>query len=186
MNKHREADGSITLPLAEMFPVMQERLAQGQEVVFTVTGNSMSPFIRHQRDQVALVACDPTTLKVGDVPLYRRDNGQFVLHRIVERDDGCTRTVWGEKKARPSAADDLEYTMLGDAQWQLEPHIRPDQILAVATAFVRLGRRWKCDSPAYRRHRLMWHRLLPVRRWLMALDRRLWWRFRRLFPYKNL
>lgn len=185
MNKHLDVDGSVILPLGEMFPVMQERMANGQEVVITVTGNSMSPFIRHQRDQVALVACDPTTLQVGDVPLYIRDDGHFVLHRIVERDDGQTRTVWGNKKVLPSVTEGLEFTMLGDAQWRLEPHIRPDQIVAVAVAYIRLGRRWECDSPAYRRHRLLWHRLLPVRRILMALDRRLWWRYRRLFPGKK-
>jgi len=184
MNKHTETAQVVTLPLEQMFPVMQEQLALGQEVVLTITGNSMSPFVRHRRDQVVLVSADAAALQPGDVPLIRRDNGQFVLHRIVERDDGAVRKCWGRKKAYPTAVEDLRYTLLGDAQWDLEPDVRADQILAVATAFIRKGRRWECDSPAYRRNRLLWHRLLPLRRVWMWWDRRLHWRFRRLFPYR--
>lgn len=184
MNKHTETAQVVTLPLEQMFPVMQEQLALGQEVVLTITGNSMSPFVRHRRDQVVLVSADAAALQPGDVPLIRRDNGQFVLHRIVERDDGAVRKCWGRKKAYPTAVEDLRYTLLGDAQWDLEPDVRADQILAVATAFIRKGCRWECDSPAYRRNRLLWHRLLPLRRVWMWWDRRLHWRFRRLFPYR--
>lgn len=184
MNKNEIPADMVTLPLKEMFPVMRERLAEGQEVVFTVTGNSMSPFLRHRRDQVVLMAADATALQPGDVPLILRDNGQFVLHRIVERDDGTTRTLWGRRKSYPSATPDLRYTLLGDAQWQLEPDVRPDQILAVATAFIRKGKRWECGSVRYQRNRLRWHRLLPLRRVWIWWDRRLCWRFRKVFPYR--
>ena len=185
MSNQRPEYRSVEVSLNELSPLMLECLAQGQEVLMTVTGNSMSPFLRHKRDQVVLSACDPTALPVGSVPFYRRDNGQYVLHRIVERDDGVVRTRYGARQPMPSVGGELTYTMLGDAQWNEEPDIRPDQVLAVATAFVRMGRRWECDSAAYRRHRLWWHRLLPIRKALIWLDRRLEWRFRRLFPYKE-
>ena len=151
------------VPLDQLAPLVVECVAQGQEVVLTVTGNSMSPFLRDKKDQVVLTACDPEALQPGDVPLFRRRNGQFVLHRIVERDDGVTRTRWGEEGALPSRCDSLRYTMLGDAQWQEEPNIAPDQILAVAKAFISRGKRWECDSEAYRQNRMRWHRLLPLR-----------------------
>ena len=172
----------VEIPLKELSPLMTECLAQGQEVLLTITGNSMSPFLRHKRDQVVLTACDPTALEAGDVPLYRRDNGQYVLHRIVERDDGTTRSRYGCRKALTSERESLTYTLLGDAQWEVEPNIRPDQIVAKATAFIRLGKRWECAAPAYQRHRLAWQRLLWVRPLLVWLDRRLYWRFCRLFP----
>lgn len=184
MSKKMPPVGFVTMPLKEMYPVIRERLLQGQEVALTITGNSMSPYLRHHRDQVVLVTADPMALQPGDVPLIIRDNGQFVLHRIIERDDGTARVCWGDKKGYPSAASALQYTLLGDAQWVTEPRVRPDQVVAVATAFIRKGRRIECASAAYKRNRLLWHRLLPLRRVWMWWDRRLHWRFRRLFPYR--
>ena len=89
------------------------------------------------------------------------------------------------KKALPSTCSELQYTMMGDAQSYVERGIRPDQIIACATAFIRKGKRWDCDSKRYRRNRLRWQRLRPLRKKLIWWDRRLEWRFRRLFPYKE-
>ena len=175
----------VEVPLRELSPLMVDCLSQGQEVILTVTGNSMSPFLRHQRDQVVLAPCDPTTLQPGMVPFYRRENGQYVMHRIVERDDGEKAVRFGCKAVYPPAGKGLQYTMMGDAQSYIEPGIVPDQIVARAVAFIRMGKRVDCDSPTYLRHRLVWHRLLPLRKTMIWLDRRLEWRFRRLFPYKK-
>lgn len=170
MSKKRKAPAYQGVPLEQLAPIMSECMAEGQEVVLTITGHSMSPFLRHKKDQVVLVACDPTALMPGDVPLFRRRNGKYILHRIVERDDGATRLRWDEAEALPSCCDSLEYTMLGDAQWQEEPHIAPDQIVAVATAFISRGKRWECNSDAYRNNRLRWHRM----RWWRPLLVRLY------------
>lgn len=169
MSKRGNTPRFTGVSLDELVPIMSECFAQGQEAVLTITGHSMSPFLRNKKDQVVLTACDPNQLQPGDVPLYRRRNGKYVLHRIVERDDGVTRTRWGEAEALPSRCDSLEYTMLGDAQWQEESHIAPDQIVAVATAFISRGKRWECDSGAYRHNRLRWHRWLPLRPLLVRL-----------------
>lgn len=169
MSKNYQSPQYVGVPLEQLAPLMSECLAQGQEVVLTVTGNSMSPFLRDKKDQVVLTACDPTALQPGDVPLFRRRNGQYVLHRIVERDDGVTCTRWGEEQGMPSHGDGLRYTMLGDAQWQEEPDIAADQIVACATAFIRRGKRWECHSDAYVRNRMRWHRLLPLRPVLVRL-----------------
>ncbi len=163
---------TMQVSLEQLSPIMLDCLAAGQELVLTVTGDSMSPFLRHRRDRVVLVKpADPTTLQVGDVPLYRRKNGQFVLHRIVERDDGNKRRRYGEKKTLPSmhSSSPLTYTMCGDAQTQYEPNIQPTQIVAVAVAFLRKGKRWDCRSTAYRRRSLRWHRLMPMRPYLVWL-----------------
>ncbi|MBR3778506.1 MAG: S24/S26 family peptidase [Clostridia bacterium] len=163
MSKKYDCPRYVGVPLEQLAPIMSECLAKGQEVVLTITGNSMSPFLRDKKDQVVLVACDPAALQPGDVPLFRRRNGKYVLHRIVQRDDGVTCTRWGQNEALHSHGDGLRYTMLGDAQWQEEPDIAPDQIIAVATAFISRGKRWECDSDAYVRNRMRWHRLLPIR-----------------------
>ncbi len=172
------ADMTVQVSMAELSPLMMECLDEGKEVLLTVTGNSMCPFLRHKRDQVVLIKpADPTMLQPGDVPLYRRRSGQFVLHRIVERDDGNKRRRYGEREPLPSmhSSSPLTYTMLGDAQTQREPDIAPEQIVAVATAFLRKGKRWECRSTAYRRRALRWHRLLPMRVplvWLCHLPHR--------------
>ena len=163
----RESQKAIVqVSMAELSPLMIACLDEGKDVLLTVTGTSMGIFLRHQRDRVVLKKpTDPTVLQPGDVPLYRRDNGQLVLHRIVERDDGVKRRLYGEREPLSTmhSSGSLTYTMLGDAQIQREPNIRPDQILAVATAFVRKGKRWECSSTAYRRRSLRWHKLMPLR-----------------------
>lgn len=171
MNNRVKGASTMLVSLEDMAPVIESSLQQGQEVVLTITGNSMSPFLRHQRDQVVLTAVDPTVLQPGDVPLYRRKNGQFVLHRIVERDDGIHRQRLIDTEPLPSAhrGAALHFTMLGDAQTEPEPLIFTDQVIARATAFLRKGKRWDCDSRRYRRLVLRWHRLLPVRRTLLWL-----------------
>ena len=156
----------VQVPMAELSTVMLDCLQEGQEVLLTVTGNSMAPYLRDKRDRVVLVKpADPSALQPGDVPLYRRDNGQLVLHRIVERDDGERCFGYTRRDPSPSAhpGDSVTYTMLGDAQTQLEPHIRPDQIVALATAFIRKGKRVACDSAAYRRRCVRWHKSMPLR-----------------------
>ena len=148
---------SIELPMTELSPLLLDSLSRGQEAVLPVTGVSMTPFLRPERDAAVLKQADPSALQVGDVALYRRDNGQYVLHRVWRRVE------------HPS----LTYTMLGDAQWIGETGIRPQQILAVATAFVRGEERVPVSDPAYRRRVAAWQRLLPLRRILLAVWRRL-------------
>ncbi len=175
----REGYETMMVSTELLSPLMEECLAAGQEITLTITGDSMSPFLRHHRDRVVLVRpTDAAALSVGDVPLYRRVNGQLVLHRIVERDDGQARYRYGEAEPLPSmhVGQPLTYTMCGDAQTAYEPNIQPQQIVAVAVAFERKGMRWDCESSAYRARSLRWHRLMPIRArivWLYHLPWRL-------------
>ncbi|MBQ1204186.1 MAG: S24/S26 family peptidase [Clostridia bacterium] len=165
---------TVRVSFQQLGPIVIDCLAQGQEVVLMVTGNSMRPFLRHERDRVVLKkANDPAALQPGQVPLYQRTNGWFVLHRIIERDDGEQRWLLGEKEPLPSAhvGGGVQYTMLGDAQTDKEPGIRPEQIVAVATDFYVRGKRQSCDTPSYRRRTRLWHRLLPYRRGLLLVSR---------------
>jgi len=69
--------------LNELMPFFLERLAAGESVKFTPQGTSMTPMILGGRDQVIL-SPPPKQWKKYDLPFYQRDNGQYVLHRIVE------------------------------------------------------------------------------------------------------
>lgn len=130
--------------MAELTPLMDEILRGGGTVELTVTGNSMRPMLCHGVSRVRLVRAD--TLRRGDIPLYRREkSGRFVLHRIVEVENGC-------------------YTCCGDAQWHLERGIRPEQVLGVVTAFARKDAWTACESAPYRAYWKVWLKLRPLRR----------------------
>ena len=74
--------------LDEMMPVIREKLDAGGEVRLPASGRSMTPLFRDGKDTVILEAADKKGLKKYDMILYRRDNGQYVLHRIVGRSGG--------------------------------------------------------------------------------------------------
>ena len=71
-----------TLQMDELMPLILERLAAGQDVRFSPRGVSMLPMLRQGRDTVTL---SPVTgrLRKYDLPLYRREDGRYVLHRVV-------------------------------------------------------------------------------------------------------
>ena len=135
-----------SVQLEQMMPLISERLASGETVKFTTRGNSMRPMLDNGKDQVILSPL-PEKLEKYDLPLYRRDNGQFVLHRIVEV---------GET-----------FTCVGDNQFELEPGIRPDQMIAVATAFIRKGKHYSVNHLRYKMYCRLWHWSRPVRRFVL-------------------
>ena len=71
-----------TTSLEYLMPVFRERLENGQSVQFMPQGTSMLPMIRQGVDSV-VVSPVSGPLKRYDLPLYQRDNGQYVLHRVV-------------------------------------------------------------------------------------------------------
>lgn len=135
-------DKKRLISMDEMVPVLKERLAEGQSVRFSPRGTSMLPMIRQGRDSVVL---SPVIgkLKRGDIPLYRRDNGSYVLHRIDEA---------GET-----------YTCIGDHQFVLEHGIRQDQVIAVVTEFYRGNRRCSTKNVGYRAYCALWRMSRPAR-----------------------
>jgi len=140
---------------AELMPLIEDSFRQGLSVTLPVTGNSMRPLFRHKRDSVVLSTCDPYFLKRGDVPLYRRDNGQYVLHRIVRVDEDT-------------------YTLTGDAQGELEVGLPKQNVVAVMTGFIRKGRVIDCRRNfGYRIYVAVWMCLRPLRPLLVRAWRKL-------------
>ena len=130
--------------MAELWPMMEDSFRQGLTVTLGVTGNSMLPLFRHGRDSVILSPCNPEALKRGAVPLYRRPDGQFILHRIlrVKKDT---------------------YTLAGDAQTELETGLPKTCVLAVMTGFIRKGKTVSCRHPLYRLYSAVWMLVRPLR-----------------------
>ena len=69
--------------LDNLMPLFRERLAAGQKVQFSPRGISMLPMLRQGKDSVILSPL-PENLRKYDIPLYQREDGKYILHRIVE------------------------------------------------------------------------------------------------------
>ena len=108
-----------------------------------ISGNSMSPFLVHGRDTVYLSRLDRPA-KRGDVLLYKRDSGAYILHRVYK-------------------ADKDSYTMVGDAQTQLEQGIRKDQIIAIMTSALCKGKLQKKGSFWWEFFEKLWIKIIPLR-----------------------
>ncbi len=118
-------------------------LEDAEAVPLVISGGSMIPFLVHRRDTVYLSKAD-RPLKRGDMVLYQRDNGRYVLHRVLR-------------------ADGDAFTMIGDAQTQPESGIRRDQIRAVVTAVRRKDKLLKKGNFWWDFFEKVWIRLVPIR-----------------------
>ena len=136
--------------LAEQLPKLQEILRAGQAAYIKPNGTSMLPMLRQGIDSVVLSPV-PEKLKKYDLPLYRRPDGQYVLHRIVEV---------GEF-----------YTCIGDNQYVYEKGIRDDQIIAVVTSFTRGDKKISVNNFSYRLYCRMWHYSRPIRHFARRVKR---------------
>lgn len=108
-----------------------------------VSGGSMTPFLLNGKDTVYLSRLT-RPVRRGDILLYQRRNGAYILHR-----------VW--KVCSDS------YTMVGDAQMVLEPGIRDDQIIAIVTAVRRRGKKAEPGDFWWDFYEKYWIRMVPLR-----------------------
>lgn len=131
-----------------LFPVIEETVKSGTDVKLKVSGTSMYPLVGSRRDSVLLTKAEK--LKVGDVPLYKRDNGKIVLHRIVEIRDGA-------------------YGMRGDFEQKIEFPIHKDQIIAVAKGFYRHEHFISCESFWYKVYKSFWMHTVAIRPLLIKI-----------------
>ena len=121
----------------------EEQLAKNGKLIYTNNGDSMMPLIKQGRD---LLIIKPVhgRLKKYDVPLYKRDSGQYVLHRIL--------------KVRKH-----DYVICGDNRWTKEYGIRDRHIIGVLTAVVRNGREVSVNDWKYKLYVHLWCDFFPVR-----------------------
>ena len=61
---------------------LEEERRSGKACVSTTVGDSMEPMLRNRKDTIII---EPVhgRLKRYDLPLYRRPDGKYVLHRIL-------------------------------------------------------------------------------------------------------
>lgn len=68
--------------LDDVMQIIAEKLETGGSVTFNPKGTSMLPMLRDGDDTVVL-SKPKGRLHLFDLPLYRRKDGSYVLHRVV-------------------------------------------------------------------------------------------------------
>ncbi|MDO4340963.1 MAG: S24/S26 family peptidase [Eubacteriales bacterium] len=135
----------------------EEEIEKHGNLVYTNKGDSMMPLLRQGRDLMVITRKPEGRLKRYDVPLYKRDNGQYVLHRIL--------------KVR-----EKDYVICGDNRWQREYGITDRHIIGVLSAVVRDGKKIPVTNYKYRIYVHVWCDFFYIRAallWLRALPRRI-------------
>lgn len=135
----------VSTTIESLSPIILEMLNEKIDILITVTGTSMNPMLKNKRDKVVLTGCDKFNLKKGDIPLYRRINGEYVLHRIVK-------------------VNENSYDLCGDNQCEIEKGVPKTAVIAVVKAFERNGKMYGCNDIRYRLYWHLWILSMPFRR----------------------
>lgn len=154
MSKTVLTTSEIQFANAEFLPEVVKMLNEGHTVTLRLRGYSMRPFLENDRDKALLVK--PSTIKVGDPVLAEITPRHFVLHRI-------------------DIIDGDNVTLRGDGNLGVE-HCKKENIVGAVIGFYRKGRN-KMDATnawKWKLYSFIWTRLLPIRRYLLGIYRRIW------------
>lgn len=153
VSQHERMNKKI-IPNEILFSEIRKIIASGKEAVFRVKGRSMLPFLKGDCDCVRLGP--PTDIQVGDILLFESTLGHFILHRLV--------AIEGEI-----------FVFMGDGNCYGREKCQRSHIIGKVNAVIREnGKEVDCNSVSERRKARIWRWLLPVRRYLLAIQRRLY------------
>lgn len=127
----------------------EEEIKKSGRIIYTNVGNSMMPYIKRGRD-VLVISEVNGRLNKYDIPLYKRDSGQYVLHRIL--------------KVREN-----DYVICGDNRWNKEYGITDRHIIGILTGVIRYGQEIPVTSRKYRIYVHLWCDLFPVRAFILRV-----------------
>lgn len=135
---------------------MQDALCKKEQIVIIPKGNSMFPLIRGGKDVVEVRRLEQEPKK-NDIVLYTDSNGNYILHRLVGKDD-------------------RGYILCGDGQTAKEYGIQQNQMLGYVTEFYRGEKKIRVCEWKYKLYTMCWQGLLPVRNrlvlWLHHREKR--------------
>lgn len=122
---------------------IENQLAEQGYYVSTTVGWSMWPMLRNRRDRVIVLPVGKERLKKYDLPLYRRPDGKYVLHRIIGVKDG-------------------EYIIRGDNTYTKE-HVPDGWVIGYVSEFYRENRHVLSEARGYRLYARLWRWIFPLR-----------------------
>ncbi|MBO4570953.1 MAG: S24/S26 family peptidase [Bacteroidales bacterium] len=137
-----------TIPNDILLGEVTTLLAEGQEVVLLTKGGSMMPFLRSEKDSVALRKRDD--VEVGDIVLAHLGEGRYVLHRII-------------------SVDGDRLTLMGDGNLKGTENCRKEDVSGTVVRIIKdSGREFVPGKGRF------WRFLKPVRRWILGVYRRIY------------
>ncbi len=122
--------------LSEYDETIRFVLDSGGEFRLYPRGTSMLPLLREGKDSVCLIKAEGI-LKKNDIAFYLRDDGHYVLHRIVD-------------------VSENGYVLCGDNQTALEKYIKKEQIIGVAGRIFRGEKEVSLRGLKYRLYTFLW------------------------------
>ena len=135
---------------------LEAELAEKGTLVYANAGVSMRPLLRQGKDLMVIRKKLPQErCKKYDAVLFKRANGQYVLHRVMQ-------------------VREHDYVICGDNCIGMEHGITDEQILGIMTQVVRGGRKQRIireNDVLYRCYVHLWCDFYPVRALLLRCRR---------------
>ena len=135
---------------------LEAELAEKGTLVYANAGVSMRPLLRQGKDLMVIRKKLPQErCKKYDAVLFKRANGQYVLHRVMQ-------------------VREHDYVICGDNCIGMEYGITDEQILGIMTQVVRGGRKQRIireNDVLYRCYVHLWCDFYPVRALLLRCRR---------------
>ena len=137
-----------------MMEEIKQLISEGKTVSISAKGYSMNPFIMHLRDQITLGPWTDDQIRKGAVVLAKDTRGCYIIHRIIKRE--------GDK-----------LTLMGDGNIGITETVHVNNVIGLMHSVTKKGRTYSVQSLRWRLYSCFWKMLTPVRRYPLALWRRL-------------
>ena len=129
-------------------------VSEGKTISISAKGYSMNPFIVHLKDQITLGPWTDDQIRKGAVVLVKDVRGCYLIHRIIKREGNVL-------------------TLMGDGNIGIIETAHVEDIIALMHAVIKKRRTYSVKSLSWRLYSWFWKLLTPVRRYPLAVWRRL-------------
>ena len=121
---------------------IEQEIRSGKIVIALTYGDSMEPLLYNKSTRIVIQKVN-SELNKNDLPVYKRESGEFVMHRIIKKDD------------------DFYYTR-GDNRVGLEK-IPKEWVFGVVTEIHRKNKHFFVSDKKYKLYVNIWNFIYPIR-----------------------
>ena len=144
----------IKITKEEMSREISKLISEGKSVSLTAQGYSMNPMLFHLRDTVTLGQWKDEDLKKGAIVLARDIRGNILMHRVIKREGNIL-------------------TLAGDGNLGQKEKATTDNVIGLMHSFTRKGRTYSAKNLFWRAYGRIWMATSFMRRYPIALWRKL-------------